>query len=362
MVEECAPASPSDHLPSPTRLSMSNQMSRVTSSMSTSVIPPRSPISPQQLPGRAHLPDTPSEDSLSSPGEPQAPEPKLLHDGTSSKSDFNVVALLAQWADDNLCLIRNISTGMAVAAVMLLARSIKLTSKFVSPSDIPVEFIKNHVKLRGRLRRITAKGLELEHVPINIPIISSWRRQPYGFLLIKLAGVELTEAGHLWLKKELQPFQVLWFQLLARDNSTLICHLLVNRGFYFTVSLNEEILRRGLGKTVLIKGLDHNSKIYWAIHRNLLKAELQAIRRGEGIWKEDTEKSSYIEKFKGSWREIWSEDNPFRTLSLWELDVKRKSYYEILKSRYEKWKDKLSNSGCVLKVREFLSRVKFGKR
>lgn len=49
------------------------------------------------------------------------------------------------------------------------------TSKFVSSSDIPIEFIRKNVKLRGRLRRITENGLEIEHIPITLPIISSWK-------------------------------------------------------------------------------------------------------------------------------------------------------------------------------------------
>ena len=49
------------------------------------------------------------------------------------------------------------------------------TSKFTSSSDIPVEFIRRNVKLRGRLRRITENGLEIEHIPITLPVISSWR-------------------------------------------------------------------------------------------------------------------------------------------------------------------------------------------
>ncbi|XP_036612169.1 protein C3orf33 homolog [Trichosurus vulpecula] len=363
MEEECGPESPPcaskpppDHLQSPTWSLLVNLMFRVTHAMSPppTVSPHRSPTSPQELPGRSQLPDAPPE--------PGGPSPESLEAGTSLKSYSNVVALLSQWADDHLCLIRNISTGMAVAGVMLFARSIKLTSKFVSPSDIPIEFIKNCIKLRGRLHRITVKGLELEHIPISIPLISSWRRQPCGFLLIKLAGVELTEAGRLWLRKELKPFQVLWFQLLATDNSSLLCYVWMNRGTYFNVNLNEEILRRGLGKTVLIRELDHNSKVYWEVHKKLLKAELHAIRRREGVWKEEAEKSSYIEKFKGSWREIWSEGNTFKGLSFWELDLKRKSYYETLKSCCEKYKEKLSNSSFLLKVREFLSRMKLGKR
>ena len=49
------------------------------------------------------------------------------------------------------------------------------TSKFTHSSDIPVEFIRKNVKLRGRLCRITENGLEIEHIPITLPVISSWR-------------------------------------------------------------------------------------------------------------------------------------------------------------------------------------------
>ncbi|XP_049484624.1 protein C3orf33 homolog isoform X2 [Panthera uncia] len=141
----------------------------------------------------------------------------------------NVVARVSKWADDHLRLVRNISTVMAIAGIMLLLRSIRMTSKFTSSSDIPVEFIRRNVKLRGRLRRITENGLEIEHIPIALPIITSWKKEPCGVLLVKLAGVELTETGKVWLQKELKPSQLVWFQLLAKENSALICYLLVNK-------------------------------------------------------------------------------------------------------------------------------------
>lgn len=47
--------------------------------------------------------------------------------------------------------------------------------------------------------------------------------------MVKLAGVELTEAGKVWLQKELRPSQLLWFQLLGKENSELFCYLLVNK-------------------------------------------------------------------------------------------------------------------------------------
>ncbi|XP_056663471.1 protein C3orf33 homolog isoform X4 [Monodelphis domestica] len=261
-------------------------------------------------------------------------------DDDGAEFDFNVVARLSQWADENLCLIRNISTGMAVVGLILLAKSIKLTNKFISSSDIPEEFIKNNVKLQGRLRRITENGLKVEHTPITVPLISRWRKQPYGVLLVKIAGVELTEAGWGWLQKELKPSQKLWFQLLAKENSALLCLLLVEKGRFFNVCLNEEILRRGLGRTVLIKELDHESKIFWTVHKNLLKAELKAMKKGEGLWKEQSEIVTYVKKFKGSWREIWCEDGQSvkKGVSL-DTVLKTSTYYQMLKRRYEKYKE-----------------------
>ncbi|XP_074182902.1 protein C3orf33 homolog isoform X2 [Rhinolophus sinicus] len=265
-------------------------------------------------------------------GRPAAPaSPPADRDGAAP----NVVARISQWADDHLRLVR--------------------TSKFTSSSDIPVEFIRRNVKLRGRLRRITENGLEIEHIPITLPIIASWRKEPCGVLLVKLAGVELTETGKAWLQKELKPSQLLWFQLLGKENSTLFCYLLVNRGRYFSVSLNEEILRRGLGKTVLVKGLNHDSKIYWKIHRNLLKAELTALKKGEGIWKEESEKESYLEKVKDSWREAWKKDSYFKKAG---SNFNLKKSYDKFRSTYEAWKDNY----LILKFKELMSRIHFRRK
>ncbi|CAH6896777.1 E130311K13Rik [Phodopus roborovskii] len=259
--------------------------------------------------------------SLGSP----APDP--------DREEANVVTRVSQWADNHLRLVQNISTGMAIAGIMLLIRSVRLTSKFTTSSDIPVEFIRKKIKLRGRLHRITESGLEIEHIPITLPFISSWKKEPCGVLLVKLAGVELTETGKAWLQKELKPSQLLWFQLLGKENSALFCYLLMNKGGYFNINLNEEILRRGLGKTVLVKGLHYDSKTHWKIHRRLLKAELTAVKKGEGIWKEESEKENF--------------------------NLIKESYYDRFQRAYGSWKDHVDNFSLVLKLREFVSRLHF---
>ena len=134
-----------------------------------------------------------------------------------------------------------------------------------------------------------------------------------------------------------------------------MCYFLF-KGRFFSVNLNEEILRRGLGKTVLVKGLSHDSKIYWRIHRNLLKAELTALKKGEGVWKEDSEKESYLEKLKGSWREIWKKDSYLKKNGS-DFNLKKESYYDKFKRSYETWKETVNKYSLILKFRELMSRI-----
>ncbi|NXK35014.1 CC033 protein, partial [Piprites chloris] len=199
------------------------------------------------------------------------------------------LARLSEWADAHLGLLRGLSAGAAVAAVLLLARSVRLTTKFTSALDIPVEFVEKNVKLRGKLHRVTEQGLEVEHIPISIPFITAMQRkwQAEGLLLLRLAGVEVAPSGTAWLQRELSPQQPMWFQLLGREGSALECLVLVNKGRFFSMCLNEELLSRGLGRAARIEGLPHESRLYWKLHKRLLRAELKALKKNKGIWKEE---------------------------------------------------------------------------
>ncbi|NXS99753.1 CC033 protein, partial [Jacana jacana] len=191
---------------------------------------------------------------------------------------------------------QSLSTGMAVAGVLVLARSVRMTTKFTRASDIPVGFVEKNVKLRGRLHHITEKGLEVEHIPISVPFVTSIQRkwQSKGLLLVRLAGVELAPSGMAWLQQELKPKQIIWFQLLGREDLALECLVLVNKGRFLSVCLNEEILRQGLGRTAPIEGLHHDSRLYWKLHKRLLQAELKALKKSKGIWREE----SYSERIR----------------------------------------------------------------
>uniref|UniRef100_A0A3B4T741 TNase-like domain-containing protein n=1 Tax=Seriola dumerili TaxID=41447 RepID=A0A3B4T741_SERDU len=171
---------------------------------------------------------------------------------------------------------------MAIAGVVLIARSIKLITKFQTASEIPARFIERNVSLRGKVLGITEKGLEVEHVPIYLPVLSPLLSKHKDVstspLLVHLAGVELTPEGRVWLQKNLAPAQTVWLKLVTRDDDILHCLV------YY---MNEEVLMLGLARTAPVAVLP-DSRFYWRLHKRLHRAEVKAERKGRGLWKEDS--------------------------------------------------------------------------
>lgn len=137
----------------------------------------------------------------------------------------------------------------------------------------------------------------------------------------------MTDEGWAWLRDQLTSTETVWFRLIRRDNDTLDClvslgrvsvggggcvvralfsrcrHILVKsnmrasaapppaphiQGVAFGTCVNEELLRLGLGRTVPVAGLHHGSRLYWRVHRRLLRAEVQAERKGRGLWVQES--------------------------------------------------------------------------
>ncbi|KAA8594050.1 hypothetical protein FQN60_004884 [Etheostoma spectabile] len=197
-----------------------------------------------------------------------------------SQSSRNIVALISQFADDNLTLVRNISTGLAVAGVIVIARSIKLITKFQAASEIPARFIERNISLRGKVHSITERGLEVEHVPIYLPVLSP--------LLSKHKGVELTPEGRAWLQKNLAPAQTVWLKLISREDDTLHCLVSQSRGLLWSYCLSEKVLMLGLARTVPLVGVQPDSRLFWRLHKRLHRAEVKAEKKGRGLWKQDS--------------------------------------------------------------------------
>ncbi|KAM9452219.1 protein C3orf33 homolog isoform 3-T3 [Salvelinus alpinus] len=197
-------------------------------------------------------------------------------DEKGEKPSKNIISVISQFADDNLTIIRITRFGVA--------------------SEIPARFIEKNVSLRGRVQTITEMGLEVEHIPIYIPVLSpllakgllsSGGGRVYP-LAVRLAGVELTPEGRAWLEQHLSPAQTVWLKLVSREEETLHCLVSVSRGSLRSLCLNEEVLRLGLARTVPVSGLHPQSHLYLRLHQRLLKAEVKAERKGRGMWKEDS--------------------------------------------------------------------------
>ncbi|KAI7802790.1 c3orf33-like protein, partial [Triplophysa rosa] len=208
----------------------------------------------------------------------------------NAKRSQNIIALVSQHADDNLTFVRNISTCLGLAGLLIIARSIRLITKFGSASDIPARFIERNISIRGSVRTITEKGLEVEHIPIYVPLLSPLltKRQCVTLLDVRLAGVELTSEGQNWISQQLKPAETVWLRLIARQNETLHCLVSVNRGSFFNTCVNEELLKDGLARTSPLIGLDPQSRIYWRLYKRLLRAESRAEKKGKGLWKEES--------------------------------------------------------------------------
>ncbi|XP_043088772.1 protein C3orf33-like [Puntigrus tetrazona] len=206
------------------------------------------------------------------------------------KPSKNIIARISQFADDNLTFVRSISTCLGLVGLLVIARSIRLVTKFGSAVDIPARFIERNVSIRGRLRHVTEKGLEVEHIPIYVPFLSRLptKRQPVTLLDVRLAGVELTSEGQEWIGRQLKPAETVWLRLIARQNQTLHCLVSVNRGSLFNTCVNEELLRHGLARTSPFVGLDSHSRIYWRLYKRFLRAEGRAEQKGRGLWKEES--------------------------------------------------------------------------
>ncbi|XP_019943920.2 protein C3orf33 homolog isoform X2 [Paralichthys olivaceus] len=207
------------------------------------------------------------------------------------QASHNVVSVISQLADDHLTLVRNISTGLAIAGVLVIARSIRLITKFQAVSEIPARFIEKNVSLRGKVHSVTEKGLEVEHVPIHLPVLSSLLSKHKGAsmspLLVRLAGVELTPEGRDWLQKNLSPAKTVWLKLISREDDILHCFVSQSRGSLWNYCVNEEVLKLGLARRGPI-AVQPDSRLHWRLHKRLHRAEVKAERKGRGLWKEDS--------------------------------------------------------------------------
>ncbi|XP_077397351.1 protein C3orf33 homolog isoform X1 [Festucalex cinctus] len=227
--------------------------------------------------------------------------PQTQRQNTAS---YNIVSTISQLADDNLTLVRSISGGLAVTGVILIARSLKLITKFQSVSEIPTRFVENNISLRGKVHSVKEQSLQVEHVPIYLPLLSpllaKQKGAPTSTLLVNLAGVDLTADGKIWLQRSIVPTQTVWLKLISRQDDTLHCLVAHSKGSSWGRSVNEEALCLGLARTAPITGLSADTRLYWRLHKRLHRAEVKAEKKRLGLWKEASQWERAVEAVRDS--------------------------------------------------------------
>ncbi|KRX56499.1 Uncharacterized protein T09_13813 [Trichinella sp. T9] len=187
--------------------------------------------------------------------------------------------------------VRTIVASIGLSGLYFFCRSIRLFSFFKTVNDIPDEFFKKHIRLRGIVSNVDWKGrLVVNHIPIvKLPFTGNQDSE----LLIHLAAVNLEESGINWLRHNL-PNNYIKFELLCKneiDNSA-VCEVSVK---YKTLpmmmkNVNREIVRRGLGQVIDYTDNEHIKALhmiprYNRLVQNLLLSESYADKRGVGKWK-----------------------------------------------------------------------------
>uniref|UniRef100_A0A671M882 Uncharacterized protein n=1 Tax=Sinocyclocheilus anshuiensis TaxID=1608454 RepID=A0A671M882_9TELE len=182
-------------------------------------------------------------------------------------------------------------------------------TKFGSAADIPARFIERNISIRGRLRNITEKGLEVEHIPIYVPLLS---RHSLTLLDVRLAEVELT-------------------------------------GSLFNTCVNEELLRHGLARTSPFVGLDSHSRVYWRLYKRFLRAESRAEKKGKGLWKEASRWERAANVLRNNLLFI-----SVKKLFKWTSGAKEKSHSGLLSQNYTWWVHFLKNNKQITTPREYV--------
>ncbi|XP_045161406.2 protein C3orf33 homolog isoform X2 [Mercenaria mercenaria] len=185
---------------------------------------------------------------------------------------------------------------------IITARSIYMTKVFTKVEDIPAQFIRKQVKLRGKVKEVNDEGiLSIEHIPIwrlRVPFIR--QNQTNECLPVHLACIDLSPEGRLWLSENTL-HKVVWFHLLHRTGSHndmgshLYSKIEIPQRFRRNIQVNEELIRQGLSKISSLSCLEDgkmptNKNLLLYLDR-LVQLENHASKKGVGMWTQQEESS-----------------------------------------------------------------------
>ncbi|CAB04226.1 Mitochondrial import inner membrane translocase subunit Tim21 [Caenorhabditis elegans] len=195
--------------------------------------------------------------------------------------------------------VRGAIVGVGLAGVIIYLRNSRLFHKFQHVNQIPKDFIRKELELKGRVREVLPSGeLRVEHEPImKIPFLPKRKNVDTGLLNLRLAGVELSQSGQQFLAKDLRltnkPVTFTVIKDVEGAPDAVDADVTVKRTAFGRTNLNLEVVRRGYARVPAPDQVKHLKSLqtipaYSRLISRLLMSEKVADRRGVGVWERDT--------------------------------------------------------------------------
>ncbi|EGT36042.1 hypothetical protein CAEBREN_04206 [Caenorhabditis brenneri] len=195
--------------------------------------------------------------------------------------------------------VRGAIVGVGLAGVIIYLRNSRLFHRFQHVNQIPKDFIRKELELKGRVREVLPSGeLRVEHEPVmKIPFLPKRKNVNPGLLNLRLAGVELSQSGQQFLAKDLRltnkPVTFTVIKEVEGAPDVVDADVTVKRTAFGRTNLNVEVVRRGYARVPGPEQVKHLKSLqtvpaYSRLISRLLMSEKVADRRGVGVWERDT--------------------------------------------------------------------------
>ncbi|GMR34947.1 hypothetical protein PMAYCL1PPCAC_05142, partial [Pristionchus mayeri] len=196
--------------------------------------------------------------------------------------------------------VRGTIVGMGLLGTALFLRNSRIFAKFENASQIPKEFIRKELELKGKIREVLPTGeLRIEHEPIvRLPSILPKRKNAkVGLLTLRLAGLDISKAGTTYITKDLRlankPVTFTVIKMADAVQGTVDADVTIKKNAFVRTNLNVDLVRRGYAR---VPPPEHSSHLkalqsvpaYSRLVQRLLMSEKVADRRGVGVWERDT--------------------------------------------------------------------------
>uniref|UniRef100_A0A1I8ESJ2 PHB domain-containing protein n=3 Tax=Wuchereria bancrofti TaxID=6293 RepID=A0A1I8ESJ2_WUCBA len=214
-------------------------------------------------------------------------------------------------------LIRGAVYSGGILGIVLFVRKTRMFARYENVSEIPFEIYKKGIELKGIVRAVHSNGyMKVEHIPaFTMPKFLTRRKsiQP-GLLNIRLAGIDVSDAGSDYLAKDvrLRSSQIFFSAIKPVENNNCIdaevflrklcLHVNVYIQIYLLrslqkrflqINLNVDLVRQGFARVIPLSNPEHLDALktnpsYSRLMSKLIMSEKIADRRGLGLWTRDT--------------------------------------------------------------------------